>query len=82
MMLKTIKVMPWGSDQGDFVLINAVDYDPKTHKLYEVTQDEKGLTVAELKKALDGYNVGYSDNAKKADLQLALDIYKEQMELD
>lgn len=31
----TVKVKPWGKGQGDFVEINAEDFDPKQHKLYE-----------------------------------------------
>lgn len=30
-MIETIKVKPWGKDQGDFVVINADDFDPKIH---------------------------------------------------
>lgn len=30
---ETIKVKPWGKDQGDHVVINADDFDPKVHKL-------------------------------------------------
>lgn len=29
---KTIKVKPWGKDQGEFVEINAEDFDPSFHK--------------------------------------------------
>lgn len=31
-MTQTIKVMPWGKDQGDHVLINESDFDPAKHK--------------------------------------------------
>jgi hypothetical protein len=30
-MIPTIKVKPWGKDQGDHVLINEADFDPKVH---------------------------------------------------
>lgn len=33
--MSTIKVKPWGKDQGDHVLIDAADFDPKVHKLVE-----------------------------------------------
>ena len=33
--MKTIKVKPWGKDQGDHVVINESDYDPKVHKLLD-----------------------------------------------
>lgn len=29
----TVKVKPWGKDQGEFVVINAADFDPKVHTL-------------------------------------------------
>lgn len=29
---ETIKVMPWGEGQGDYVEINAEDFDPAKHK--------------------------------------------------
>jgi len=29
---RTVKVRPWGKDQGDFVEINADDFDPAFHK--------------------------------------------------
>lgn len=32
-VIQTIKVKPWGKDQGEFVEINADDFDPKHHKL-------------------------------------------------
>jgi len=38
----TIKVKPWGKDQGEYVEINAEDYDPKVHNLH------KGEVVPEL----------------------------------
>jgi hypothetical protein len=33
--MDTIKVKPWGKDQGDFVLINAEDFDPEKHEKIE-----------------------------------------------
>jgi len=32
---ETIKVKPWGDDQGDHVLINAEDFDPAIHTKFE-----------------------------------------------
>jgi predicted transcriptional regulator len=32
---ETVKVKPWGKDQGDHVLINADDFDPKVHTLID-----------------------------------------------
>lgn len=32
---ETIKVMPWGTDQGEFVEINASDFDAAVHTKYD-----------------------------------------------
>lgn len=37
--MDTIKVKPWGDDQGDFVLINESDYSQELHKLFEENQE-------------------------------------------
>jgi len=34
--MKTIKVKPWGEDQGVFVLINEEDFDASAHELFDV----------------------------------------------
>ena len=31
---ETIKVKPWGKDQGEFVILNAEDFDPKVHTAF------------------------------------------------
>lgn len=33
--METIKVKPWGKGQGEFVTINAEDFDPAHHKKFE-----------------------------------------------
>lgn len=33
--MKTIKVKPWGEDQGDFVLINEEEFDAGFHSPFE-----------------------------------------------
>ncbi len=33
--MKTIKVKPWGEDQGNFVLINEEDFDAAVHEPFE-----------------------------------------------
>ena len=39
--MQTIRVKPWGEGQGDFVLINAEDFDPASHVMVEpATPDE------------------------------------------
>ena len=38
--METMKVKPWGKGQGDYVLINADDFDPTKHeKLDEVKKE-------------------------------------------
>ena len=32
---ETMKVKPWGKDQGDYVLINVVDFDPAFHTAFD-----------------------------------------------
>lgn len=32
---ETIKVKPWSKDQGEFVEINAVEFDAKIHTLFD-----------------------------------------------
>lgn len=34
-IIPTIKVKPWGEGQGEFVEINADDFDPAVHKLHD-----------------------------------------------
>lgn len=33
--MELIKVKPWGKDQGEFVLINAVDFDPAVYVKFD-----------------------------------------------
>lgn len=73
--METIKVKPWGKDQGDFVVINKADFDPEVHKLLESEPEgaKKAATVAELREALTAKGVEVPEGAKKADLQALLD---------
>jgi hypothetical protein len=38
-MQDVIKVKPWAADQGDYVLINAEDFDGEKHVLFDVPQE-------------------------------------------
>ena len=75
--MKTIKVKPWGKDQGDHVVINESDYAPKVHKLLDEADDSdkpsKGLTVEQLTAALTEKGIEAPASAKKADLAKLLD---------
>jgi hypothetical protein len=72
----TIKVKPWGADQGDHVLINESDFDPKVHERVDDAEDgaaPSALTVAQIKDALTEKGVDFPATAKKAELQALLD---------
>ncbi|WP_425054787.1 HeH/LEM domain-containing protein [Pseudomonas abyssi] len=75
--MKTIKVKPWGKDQGDHAVINESDYDPKVHKLLDEADDidnpSKGLTVDQIKAALVEKGIEVPDGAKKPELAKLLD---------
>lgn len=44
--MNTVKVKPWGKDQGEFVLINEDDFDPKAHELLEPAAKERPRRAA------------------------------------
>lgn len=85
-MQETIKVKPWGEGQGDFVLINAEDFNPEVHEHFDAAAkpakkdgangDADGdgkVTAAELKAALTEKGISFKGNASKAELQALLD---------
>jgi hypothetical protein len=37
--MHTLKVKPWGQGQGDYVIINAQDFDPSIHAVLDA-QDQ------------------------------------------
>lgn len=39
---ETIRVKPWSDDQGDFVEINAADFDPDFHRVLSDPLDHDG----------------------------------------
>ena len=45
-MTQTVKVMPWGKGQGDYVVINAEDFDPSKHKLLDDFLNEQAEAQA------------------------------------
>lgn len=73
--MKTIKVQPWGEDQGDFVLINEEDFDESFHKRFDADakKADKAPGIAELRAALTEKGIEFPADAKKADLQALLD---------
>ena len=46
-MTQTVKVMPWGDGQGDYVIINAEDFDLSKHKLLDDFLKEQEQAEAE-----------------------------------
>lgn len=43
---ETVKVKPWGGYQGEYVLINAADFDPKVHTLADAPGREAAKPTA------------------------------------
>lgn len=40
-MSEVIKVKPWGKDQGEYVLINAEDFDAAVHVKFDAQEVER-----------------------------------------
>lgn len=74
-MTETMKVKPWGEGQGDFVVINASDFDADIHELFgvepEVKDEFSDLTNNKLKDYLTAAGVAFDANANKAALLAA-----------
>ena len=67
-----LKVLPWSSDQGDYVEINESDFDSEKHKLYQPEAGQPDafatFTIDEFKAVLDEANVTYAPDADRATL--------------
>lgn len=47
-ILETVKVMPWGTGQGDFVEVNLCDFNPESHTPFDAVEAAKvGITEAQ-----------------------------------
>jgi hypothetical protein len=68
--METVKVKPWGKDQGDFVTIDKDAFVEGQHELYVEGEsgDDGGMTVKEIKAKLDELKVEYPSSANKAEL--------------
>lgn len=44
--MTTIKVKPWGKDQGEFVLIEESDFDKAVHEVYAEQKQRKAKQSA------------------------------------
>jgi len=52
--METIKVNPWSADQGDFVVINAADFDPLLHTAFDAQPKKQAATPKNALKDLGG----------------------------
>jgi hypothetical protein len=67
--MATVKVKPWGKDQGDHVVIDEADFVEGQHELYvEGEPDDGDLTVPEIKEKLTAAGIEFPAGAKKSDL--------------
>lgn len=84
MQPKTMRVKPWGEDQGEFVVINEADFDPAVHTAFDAADkqgDDSGdgkVTAAQLREALTARGIAFKANAPKAELQALLDAADKQ----
>lgn len=46
MTIETMKVKPWGTGQGEFVLINKSDFNADVHERFETEPKKKAAPVA------------------------------------
>ena len=70
--METVKVKPWGEGQGEFVVINAADFDPSIYTLYiephSATDDPSEMTKAQIVEGLKALSVQFSTQSPKAEL--------------
>ncbi len=78
-MTEVLKVKPWGKDQGDFVLINAEDFNHDFHELLDAAlpaadgDSEAQARVDALKAALTEKGIKFRSNATEAKLKELID---------
>jgi len=66
--MSTIKVKPWGKDQGAYVVIEEADFDKEKHDLYEegaAGSDNSKLTKKQLSEKLTELKVVHDAGANK-----------------
>lgn len=73
--MQTIQVKPWSDDQGDFVVINADEFDPAVHVAFDPSaadadadEGPAALSKAEIITDLEVLGVDYDPRARKSDL--------------
>lgn len=75
--MNVLKCKPWGEGQGEYVLVNEEDFNSDFHKLLDEADDgdkpSKGLSVDQLKEALQAKGIEVPQGAKKAELAKLLD---------
>lgn len=78
-MNEMLMVKPWGKDQGDYVLINASDFEPGVHELLDAApaaqpaDPDAQTRIDALKAALTEKGIKFRANASEAKLQEQLD---------
>lgn len=63
---------PWGDDQGEFVRVSVVEFDPEVHEQHGIEPAAGELSAAELKEKLAELGITFKGNASKPVLQ---DLY-------
>lgn len=69
--IPTMKVLPWGAGQGDFVEINASDFDAETMTAFDdaaPADPTEGLTKPEIIADLIAMDIEHNPRDAKADL--------------
>jgi hypothetical protein len=70
---QTVKVVPSHPSQGDYVEINAADFDPEKHEKHEKYEKyEADPKLAELKVEADRLGVGYASDVTRESLAAKL----------
>lgn len=68
-----VKVAPWGTGQGDYVIIAAADFDPKVHKKIGGAPPLKGMNKAALLAQAEAEGVAVEDGATNKQIAAAIE---------
>lgn len=76
--METLKIKPSHPSQGDHVLINACDFCPAIHELWDAVESDQPETMrlSDIKAALIELCIPIPRNASKATCQALLDCSK------
>lgn len=76
MHVPTIRIKAADPAQGEFVVINELDFDPDKHELFDAptkAADAAPRGIKALREALTARGIEFDPNTSKADLQALLD---------